>query len=61
MYCIYFVGEYKKKLLKSKSEIIVNIVFYVGLVKKFYIDVFNIEILYVLYYLLNNFFFMIVL
>lgn len=32
MYCIYFVGEYKKKLLKSKSEIIVNIVFYVGLV-----------------------------
>lgn len=60
MHCTYLAGEYKKKSSKSKSEIIVNIASYAGLVKKSHIDVFNVETSYVLYYLLNNFLFMIV-
>lgn len=60
MHCTYLTGEYKKKSSKSKSEIIVNIASYAGLVKKSHIDVFNVETSYVLYYLLNNFLCMIV-
>lgn len=60
MHCTYLAGEYKKKSSKSKSEIIVNIASYAGLVQKSHIDVFNLETSYVLYYLLNNFLFMIV-
>lgn len=60
MHCTYLAGEYKKKSSKSKSEIIVNIASYAGLVKKSHIDVFNVETSYVLYYLLNNFLLMIV-
>lgn len=60
MHCTYLAGEYKKKSSKSKSEIIVNFASYAGLVQKSHIDVFNVETSYVLYYLLNNFLFMIV-
>lgn len=60
MHCTYLAGEYKKKSSKSNSEIIVNIASYAGLVQKSHIDVFNLETSYVLYYLLNNFLFMIV-